>query len=142
SNAVFELLRKLILRADPLSALPAQGFQLVNSSWVLSQKPGASSQHSFSHSPMASCDSRYWSVAAVTACGGFRPSRCHIKHPLIIHARMPGHSALSSSVRYRFIFSATMVTANGTRLKRRVMALFIVRSVGMWLPLNISLNCG
>ena len=60
--------------------------------------------------------------------------RCHSRQPLIIHARIPGHSALSSSARYLLTRSSGIVTANGMRLNRRVIALLTVRSLGMWLP--------
>ena len=54
-------------------------------------------QHSSAHLASASSEWRYSPVAAVTASGGCRPFLCHSRQPAIIHARMPGHSALRHS---------------------------------------------
>ena len=49
------------------------------------------------HSPRALSCSKYSAVASTTAGGGTNPCRCHLRAPSIIHAKIPGHSALSFS---------------------------------------------
>src|SRR5438067_614786 len=80
-------------------AASAQFFQDRNRSVELSLACGLRSHLSSIHDVSASSASRYSAVAAVTVTGGFSPSRCQARQPSIIQRNIPGHSALSFSVR-------------------------------------------
>ena len=103
--ALRQLLAEFFLRTESLKpAALAHSAHEANNRLDEDQASLARSHRSSIQAAIASSLLRYSAVAAVTASGAAKPFDCHLRHPSTIHARIPGHSAFSFSVRVGVAF--------------------------------------
>ena len=113
---------RLSKRCTKLRSLPihspvasAYFFQELNKSVLSSKALGSRLPAPSNHALSASSASRYSFVASLTAAGGSRPRHCQSRHPSIIQAIMPAHSARSFSPNVSSRSSGGMLAVNGRR---------------------------